>query len=134
MGLIAAVAVAGVAGAGASIYGADKQASAQSDANAANTAAVASQNQENWNNYLLTRGVQGNDAATGTIPTGAPAVNAKLPLWANVNISNGVPSGNKWVKAGTPTPQTNFTLSGTPGTGSPVNSTQSSVLSGYGGN
>lgn len=137
MGLVAAVVVAGVAGAGASVYGANKQSDAQSAANAANTAAVASQNQEQWNNYLLERGVNGNNAPTGTIPTNAQPVNAKLPLWANISASNGVPQGGRWVKAGTPTPATGFTLANQPGTNSPagsVNASQSgsSAMDSYG--
>lgn len=128
-------AVAAVAGAGAAVYGASSAGSAQSSANASNQAAVDANNQANWNNYLLTRGVVGNSAPTGTIPTGAQAVNSKLPLWANVDISNGLPGGsNRWVKAGTPTPATNFTLSSAPvsGTGS-VNGTQDNgVMNSYG--
>lgn len=76
--------IVAAAGTAASVYGANKQASAVSDANAANQATQAQQNQASWNNYLLTRGVYGNNAPTGTIPQGAQAVNTKLPLWATV--------------------------------------------------
>lgn len=99
----------GVIGAGASLIGAGQQADANASAQAANQAAQAEQNRSAWANYLMTRGLYtGGSAPTGVIPTsGVTAVNSRLPLWANVNIS-GAPK--KWVKAGTASPAGRFSL------------------------
>ena len=58
---------------------------AQQAANSANAAQAAEQNKFNWNSYLLQRGINGNGAATGTIPTNGQAVNTFLPLWSQLN-------------------------------------------------
>lgn len=73
-----------VLGAGASIYGANKQSKSQGDANAANRAAIEQADRSAWNNYLMQRGLYGANAASGVIPDNARAVNTRLPLWANV--------------------------------------------------
>ncbi len=74
-------------GAGVSLYGANKQGQIAKDTNAANQANIDRSNNQEWNNYLLQRGVNtGGTAPYGTIPTNAPAVNTRLPLWANINL------------------------------------------------
>lgn len=83
----AAAVFVGAAGVGTALYGANKQAQAIKDTNAANSASVAAADKSNWNNYLLQRGLNTNGtAATGMIPSGAAPVNTKLPLWANINL------------------------------------------------
>ena len=97
-----AVAVGGsaVLGAGASLYGANKQSKAISSANDANLRAQAEQNKNAWANYLMTRGLNPAGAQTGTIPTNPQAINARLPLWANASFAR--PGGaTRWVKRGT---------------------------------
>ncbi len=82
-----AVAVGGSAliGAGAAAYGANKQAQSVKDTNAANQSSVAAANANDWNNYLLQRGVNaGGTAAPGQIPSNAVPTNTRLPLWMNV--------------------------------------------------
>jgi hypothetical protein len=88
-----AVAVAG-AGLVGSVYGASQQAKAVKDTNAANQASVTAGNTADWNNYLLSRGVNaGGAAAPGTIPSNAIPTNTRLPLWMNVqqNDATGAP-------------------------------------------
>lgn len=103
-----------VLGAATNLIGANKQAGAIEDANNANLAAQAGQNQNAWNNYLLTRGIYGGgNTPTSQIPTNPTAVNAKLPLWATVNVSNGP---KRWVKTGTVAPATTLALSAPMGT------------------
>ncbi len=87
----------GVAGAAASVYGANKQSKAAKDAAATNAGAQDAQNQSAWASYLMSRGVNPQGAATGEIPTNPQAINAKLPLWANAAFSSG-PVG--WRKKG----------------------------------
>lgn len=86
-----------VLGAATSAYGANKQAKATQSAANQNATLQGDQNQQAWANYLMTRGLSPNGAPTGTIPTNAPAINTKLPLWANANFATG-PSG--WRKKG----------------------------------
>lgn len=94
-----AVLGAGVLGAGASIYGANKQSKAVRDAASKNNEAQAAQNAAAWSNYLMTRGVNPAGAATGQIPQGAQAINARLPLWATANFKRpGTTAG--WRKKG----------------------------------
>lgn len=96
-----AVAVGGGAllGAGASVYGANKQSKAVQDAASKNNDAQAAQNAAAWSNYLMTRGVNPAGAATGQIPQGAQAINARLPLWATANFKRpGTTAG--WRKKG----------------------------------
>lgn len=96
-----------VLGAGTTLYGANKQAKAISSANASNQEAVDKQNQSDWNNYLLQRGIYtGGSATTGSIPTNATAVNTRMPLWASVNVATNKP---RWQKV------TNRALPGTMG-------------------
>ena len=75
-----------VLGAGASIYGANKQSKSQGETNAANRAAIEQADRGAWNTYLMQRGLYGGNAPTGTIPGMQPggAVNTRLPLWANI--------------------------------------------------
>jgi hypothetical protein len=104
-----AVAV-GVVGAGASAYGANKQAKANKSAQNQNAQLQQDENNSAWQSYLMSRGLDPMGATAGTIPTGAPAINAKLPLWANVNVSRGSdgsritgmarPSTTSWWKGG----------------------------------
>ena len=75
-----------VLGAGASLYGANKQSKAISSANDANLKAQEDQNRAAWANYLMTRGINPAGAKAGTIPTNPQAINARLPLWANANF------------------------------------------------
>lgn len=127
-------AVAAVAGAGTAIYGATQAGSAQDSANATNAASVAANNNANWQNYLMERGINPDGAAAGTIPTNPQAVNAKLPLYANVNVSNGIPAGaTRWAKAGTPAPATNMTLA-TSAAPAPAAAPASNMMSLYGMN
>lgn len=86
-GVAFATLVAGGVGAGASIYGANKQSKAQQAASAQNQESVDKQNASAWASYLLSRGVNPNGVATGQIPTNPVAVNSRLPLWANVQRS-----------------------------------------------
>lgn len=89
-------------GAGASIYGADKQSKAVKEASAENAAAQDRQNASAWANYLMTRGVNPAGAQTGQIPANPQAINAKLPLWATANFKR--PGAQpRWVKRGTST-------------------------------
>jgi hypothetical protein len=77
----------GVIGAGASLYGANKQSKSQAATNASNQASVDKSDQNAWINYLLTRGVAVDpNTPTGTIPTSGRAVNTRLPLWANMTV------------------------------------------------
>jgi hypothetical protein len=83
----------GALGAGAAIYGANKQADASSAANTANQQNVQTANNESWTNYLASRGLNpGGTVAYGTIPTNAAPINTKLPLWATVNVPNNLAS------------------------------------------
>lgn len=97
-----AVAVGGGAllGAGASIYGANKQSQAAKDASKQNAESQADQNAAAWSNYLMTRGINPSGAATGQIPTNPQAINARLPLWATANFAKpGAPK--TWRRRGT---------------------------------
>lgn len=71
----------GVAGIGASMYGANKNAKAQAAANAANVQAQEDANRIAYEQWLMTRGVGRN---------GEP-VNTRLPLWATAPAGFGVP-------------------------------------------
>lgn len=74
----------GVAGAAASVYGANKQAKSNKEAQASNAALQGDQNQSAWASYLLSRGVNPTGAQTGQLPSNPQAVNTRLPLWASV--------------------------------------------------
>jgi TctA family transporter len=82
----AAIAV-GVIGAGVSLYGANKQSKDNKAAQDQNAALQAQQNQSQWANYLMQRGIM---PTVGTNPGVMPGpgqsriVNTKLPLWATV--------------------------------------------------
>lgn len=90
----------GLAGVGASIYGANKQAKAVKEANTTNDARLARQDQSAWNAYLISRGVNPGGAATGMLPTNPEAVNFKLPLYARASFTR--PGAQKtWRKKGT---------------------------------
>ncbi len=81
-------AAAGIIGAGAAIYGANKQSKTAKETNAANREAVGQADQSAWVSYLLSRGLDaGPNTAVGEIPTNARAVNTRLPLWANISFN-----------------------------------------------
>lgn len=90
---------AGILGAGATMYGANKQSKAVQDAASKNNEAQAAQNAAAWSNYLMTRGVNPAGAATGQIPHNAQAINARLPLWATANFKRPGTTGG-WRKKG----------------------------------
>lgn len=96
----------GVAGVATSMYGANKQSKDNKAAQAQNAALQEQQNAQAWANYLMTRGVNPNGAATGQIPTNPQAINSRLPLWATANFAK--PGAQKtWRKKGsTPTANT----------------------------
>lgn len=93
----------GVAGAAASVYGANKQSKDNKAAQAQNASLQEQQNASAWANYLMTRGVNPAGAQTGQIPTNPQAINSRLPLWATANFAK--PGAKKtWRKKGsTPT-------------------------------
>ena len=92
-----------VLGAGASAYGANKQAKAVKAASAENAASQDAQNASAWANYLMTRGVNPAGAATGQLPSNPQAINSRLPLWASASFRQ--PGTQKvWRKKGTGTP------------------------------
>jgi hypothetical protein len=70
---------AAVLGAGASVYGANKQSKAIKSANAANQQAVQNTNDANYRLWLESRGVG---------PSGQ-AVNTKLPRWMGATVGTG---------------------------------------------
>jgi hypothetical protein len=85
-GIVAAVVASAVVGAGASVYGSDKQSADSKAAAAANQQGVTAANDESWTSYLASRGVQtAGNVPYGEYPGGA-AINTKLPLWATVNV------------------------------------------------
>ena len=97
-----AIAIGGSAllGAGASIYGANKQSQANSSANDANVAAQNKQNDSAWQNWLMSKGLASNTPLTaGTMPTASQgyAVNTRLPLWATMPVQ----TTSRWTKGGT---------------------------------
>lgn len=74
-----------VIGAGASAYGARKQAKADAAAQEQNRQAVERQNRLEWAQYLMSRGINpGGDVAPGQLPTSGSPMNSRLPLWASV--------------------------------------------------
>ncbi len=84
---------AGLAGAGLNLIGQNQQKKAIQGATDANQRAIDDANKREWNNYLLQRGINtGGTAMPGEIPTNAPAVNTKLPLWAAFPTAQ--PGGN----------------------------------------
>ncbi len=106
-----AVAVSAV-GVGTSLYGANKQAQSQKDANAANAASVANSDLNSWRAYLMQRGLNPAGVTTfGEIPTNAAPMNTKLPLWANINIPQ-AGAKSRWQKVGS-----NYGAPGTLNTG-----------------
>ncbi len=95
----AAIAV-GVVGAGTAVYGANKQAKAQSAANASNQASVDRADQSSCINYLLQRGLAVDPSTpTGSVPTNGRAVNTRAPLWMNLDIpGQPIPAGTSLVR------------------------------------
>lgn len=82
-GAIAATAAA--TGVAANIYGSAQQRKANAKAQDANQRQFDKSQNQDWINYLLTRGINpgSNPVTTGVIPTtGTTAVNTRLPLWA----------------------------------------------------
>lgn len=100
---LSAAAVTGIVGVGgiaANLYGQNKQAQAQRDANAANSASIANSDLNSWKAYLMQRGLNPVGVTTfGEIPTNAAPMNTKLPLWANVNIPQ-AGAKSRWQKVG----------------------------------
>lgn len=82
----AALIAAGI-GAGASIYGANKQSKDQKSADATNRAAIEKQNQDAWQGYLLQRGISAPGTPTGVLPANGTPTNTRLPLWANMSFT-----------------------------------------------
>lgn len=77
-----------IAGAGASIYGANKQSKDNAKAADENARLQQQQNDQAWANWLMTRGVAPTSAvAAGVMPTAGNyrAVNTRLPIWASVS-------------------------------------------------
>ena len=121
-----------VLGAGASLYGANKQAGASKDAANQNAALQDKQNQAAWANYLMTRGLNPNGAVTGQLPTNPQAINTRLPLWATANFA-APGTKSRWVKKGTvPTAGTLATTSYTPAPVAPVSAGEMAGASGNG--
>lgn len=107
-----AVVAGGVIGAGATIYGANKQSDASAAANQSNQDNVSQANNESWTNYLMSRGLNpGGTVPYGTIPTGSQAVNTKLPLWATLAVPN------KFASQGGGAAALQGSLGGSPGAG-----------------
>jgi hypothetical protein len=82
-------AVGAVVGAGATMYGANKQSKDAAHAQDVNLASNASAQRDNWLHYLMTRGVTpGPDTQNGEVPGFAPGavLNTRLPLWARVTM------------------------------------------------
>ncbi|MCW5548882.1 MAG: hypothetical protein KIT44_07950 [Opitutaceae bacterium] len=92
------VAAAMLGGSLLSYSGAKKQAAADERTAAANRAAHEASEKANWDRYLFTRGVDPNN--------GNRAVNAKLPLWANVDVTRPSASVFRLVPAGSKAPAT----------------------------
>jgi hypothetical protein len=106
-----AVAVVGGAalGAGATIYGSNKQAKANESAADKNAALQEKQNQAAWANWLMTRGIAPTKSVeAGVLPSASDskAVNTRMPLWANVNFSPTGSGGIRLVKKGSSTSAT----------------------------
>lgn len=79
--LKAAPAVLSAAGLAIGAKGASQQRKADAKSQAANRAAAERAENINWQRYLMQRGINPGNAATGEIPSNAPAMNARLPLW-----------------------------------------------------
>jgi hypothetical protein len=78
--------IAGGLGAGASLYGANKQSKNQKATDASNRAAIQESDLNSWRGYLMQRGLNPSGVTTfGQIPTNAQAVNTRLPLYATVS-------------------------------------------------
>jgi hypothetical protein len=119
-----AVAIGGsaVLGAGVSAYGANKQAKANESAQNQNAQLQRDQNNSAWQAYLMSRGINPMGATAGTIPTNAPAINARLPLYANVNVKRSPtgsritgmarPTSSNWWSGGSASPGTGRSWSG----------------------
>lgn len=86
-----AVAIGGsaIVGAGVGLYGANKQSQAVADTNKQNAELQTQQNNSAWQAYLMSRGLNPQGSAAGVIPTNPQPINARLPLWANVNVTTG---------------------------------------------
>lgn len=109
----------GAIGTGLSAYGANQQRQDAKGANAANQAAIAKQDQDQWNSYLLQRGLYGGGSTPyGQIPTNAQPVNSRLPLWATLTTGASQPGAlvvrrkagapplqRQMIPQATPTPQ-----------------------------
>lgn len=116
---------AAVAGTAVAYKGAQDQKKANANAQQQNQSQFDNSQNQNWINYLLTRGINpgSNPVETGKIPTsGYTAVNTKLPLW--MNLSGGSTPGKAF----------DYKFSNAPITGTqPMNTTSSAAVTGGGG-
>lgn len=95
----------GLLGVGTSLVGANKQAGAIDSANQANQQAQQQQNNLQWQAWLMSKGIQPTNPVTaGTMPTSFTAINTRLPLWANVNVSRALPSSTGRAPIAPPAP------------------------------
>ena len=107
-----------VVGAGASIYGANKQSQAIKDANNANATATDKQNNAAWVAWLMSRGIQPTGETTyGQIPTSGNyvATNTKLPVWATMTDTSAPLKAPDLPAVSTATNSSTAGASGTPG-------------------
>lgn len=96
-----------VLGAGTALYGANKQSKDNAHALDVNQQQQDKQNNVQWINYLMSRGVQPTGpVATGVVPGPGQsrAINAKLPLWATIAVpkqsaAGAAPAGPRWQKS-----------------------------------
>lgn len=96
----AAVVGSGLIGAGTALYGANKQSQDNRAAQDQNARLQQDQNNAQWTNWLMTRGVAPTSPVTaGVMPTAGnyTATNTRLPLWANINLPTprAAPTGAK---------------------------------------
>ena len=108
MSATTAALVGGGLGAAATIYGANKQASANQAAQQQNYQQFLDQQKNDWQRYLMQRGINpGADTQTGVIPTNGTPMNTKLPLWMTVNtpgvVGTAAPQRRRLVPIGTGT-------------------------------
>ena len=84
--------IGGALGAGATVYGANKQAKANASAQDKNYQQFQESERNNWRNYLMQRGINPNGAETGQLPANATPINSRLPLWMSVSVPGGAPA------------------------------------------
>lgn len=84
-----AAVIPAVVGAGAALYGANKQSKDNKAAQDQNAQLQREQNNSSWVNWLMTRGMQPTGPVqAGQVPQAGQysAVNTRLPLWATMNM------------------------------------------------